>query len=136
MTDFNAQIITEFRENAGVLGGHFEGKHLLLMHTIGRRTGQERVKPMVYATDGDSFVVGGSNGGAEQEPVWIGNVEAMSEMTVEVGDRTVTAKPTVLREGPERDRLYAILVAYWPDFTEYETKTSRQFPVIRLDPIN
>jgi deazaflavin-dependent oxidoreductase (nitroreductase family) len=135
MTDFNAQIITEYRANAGVLGGHFEGKHLLLLHTIGRRTGEERVKPMVYATDGDSFLIGGSNGGAEKEPLWIGNVEAMPEITVELGDRTLTAKPTVLRDGPERDRLYSVLVDYWPDFRQYETNTTRQFPVIRLDPI-
>jgi hypothetical protein len=56
-------------------------------------------------------------------------------MTLEVGDRTVVATPSVLREGPERDRLYAVLKEYWPDFTEYETHTSQTFPVIRLDPI-
>lgn len=64
------------------------------------------------------------------------NVEAMSELTIETGDETVTMKPTVLREGPERDRLYEKAVEYWPEFREvYETKTDRKFPVIRLDPI-
>ena len=101
MSSFNEQIITEFRANAGVVGGHFEGKHLLLLHTIGRRTGQERVIPLVYTTVGDSYVVAGSQGGAE---------------------------------GAERERLYAALVEYWPDFRVYETRTARQFPVIRLDP--
>jgi deazaflavin-dependent oxidoreductase (nitroreductase family) len=135
MNDFNASTIEEFRANKGVVGGHFEGKQLLILHVIGRKTGQERLNPLIYRTDGDSLIVVGSAGGAEQEPVWVRNVEEMSEITVEVGERTITAKPSVLRDGPERDRLYATMVAYWPDFTQYETKTSRSFPVIRLDPI-
>jgi deazaflavin-dependent oxidoreductase (nitroreductase family) len=134
MSSFNEQIITEFRANAGVVGGHFEGKHLLLLHTIGRRTGQERVIPLVYTTVGDSYVVAGSQGGAEKDPLWVANVEAMPEITIELGTATLTAKPTVVREGAERERLYAALVAYWPDFRVYETRTARQFPVIRLDP--
>jgi hypothetical protein len=59
----------------------------------------------------------------------------MQEVAIEVGGRTLTAKPTVLREGPERDRLYAALVGDWPDLLEYETHTTRTFPVIRLDPV-
>jgi deazaflavin-dependent oxidoreductase (nitroreductase family) len=136
MNDFNASTIEEFRANKGVVGGHFEGKEMLILHTIGRKSGQERLKPLIYRTDGESMVVVGSAGGAEQEPLWVRNVEEMSEITVEVGERTITAKPSVLREGAERDRLYAQMVAYWPDFTQYETHTSRSFPVIRLDPID
>jgi hypothetical protein len=60
----------------------------------------------------------------------------MTEATIEVGDSRLTTKPTVLREGAERDRLYAKLVDYWPDFLEYEKKTTRVFPIIRLDPIS
>ena len=134
MSSFNDQIIAEFRANAGVVGGHFEGKHLLLLHTIGRRTGQERVIPLVYTTVGDSYVVAGSQGGAEKDPLWVANVEIMPEVTIELGTGTLTAKPTVVREGAERKRLYAALVEYWPDFRVYETRTARHFPVIRLDP--
>ena len=134
MSSFNDQTMAEFRANAGVVGGHFEGKHLLLLHTIGRRTGQERVTPLVYTTVNGSYVVAGSNGGAEKEPLWVANVEVMPEVTIEVGEVTMTAKPSVLRGGAERERLYAALVTYWPDFVSYEASTSRHFPVIRLDP--
>jgi deazaflavin-dependent oxidoreductase (nitroreductase family) len=134
MSSFNDQVIAEFRANAGMVGGLFEGKHLLLLHTIGRRTGQERVIPLVYTTVGDSYVVAGSQGGAEKDPLWVANVEAMPKITIELGTGTLTAKPTVVREGAERERLYAALVEYWPDFLVYETRTARQFPVIRLDP--
>jgi len=135
MSSFNDQIIAEFRASAGVVGGHFDGKHLLLLHTIGRRTGRERVIPLVYTTVGDSYVVAGSQGGAEKDPLWVANVEAMPEITIELGTGTLTAKPTVVREGAERERLYSALVEYWPDFLVYETRTTRQFPVIRLDPV-
>ena len=133
MSSFNDQIIAEFRANAGVVGGHFDGKHLLLLHTIGRRTGRERVIPLVYTTVGDSYVVAGSQGGAEKDPLWVANIEAMPEITIELGTGSLTAKPTVVREGAERERLYSALVEYWPDFLVYETRTTRQFPVIRLD---
>ena len=134
MSDFNAEVIDEFRNNGGLVGGHFEGKHLLILHTVGRRTGNLRLKPLIYATDGTSFLVSGSYGGAEKDPVWVANVEAMPTVTIELADRTLTAKVSVLREGPERDSGYAKLVAYWPDFLKYETNTTRRFPVIRLDP--
>lgn len=135
MNDFNAQIIDEFRANQGVVGGHFDGKRLAILHIVGRKSGTERLYPLVCTTDGDALLVCGSMGGAPTDPVWVANVEAMSELTVEVGTDTITTKPTVLREGPERDRLYALLVDYWPDFLEYEKKTDRVFPVIRLDPV-
>lgn len=135
MNDFNSQIIAEFRGNKGVVGGHFEGKHLAILHIVGRRTGTERLYPLLYTTDGDGYLVCGSMGGAPTEPAWVANIEAMSEVTVEIGTDTLTAKPTVLREGAERDRCYALLVDYWPDFREYEKNTDRVFPVIRLDPV-
>jgi deazaflavin-dependent oxidoreductase (nitroreductase family) len=135
MSNFNDQTIAEFRANAGVVGGHFEGKHLLLLHAIGKRSGQERVNPLVYATDDGSFVICGSNGGAEREPQWVANVEAMAEVTVDVGERTLRAKASVVRETAEWDRLHAVFAAYWPDMRQYETRTSRRFPMIRLDPV-
>jgi deazaflavin-dependent oxidoreductase (nitroreductase family) len=139
MTELDDQVITEFRANAGVvldaMGGHFKNVHLLLLHHIGRRSGQLYVTPLLFIEDGDKCVLIGSNGGAEKEPAWVGNVAAMPEVVIEVGERTLTAKPTILREGPERDRLRAAAVAYWPDILEYQTHTTRNFPFIVLDPV-
>src|SRR5882757_11505533 len=114
MSDYNDQVIEEFRANEGVVGGHFDGVHVLLLHTIGRRTGAARIKPLLYLPDGESFVLVGSAGGATDDPLWVANVEAMPRVTVEVGARTVTTTPTVLRDGPERERLYPRFVEYWP----------------------
>jgi deazaflavin-dependent oxidoreductase (nitroreductase family) len=135
MSDFNTQVIEEFRANKGIVGGHFEGKRLLILHTVGRRTGQPRLNPLVYTTNGTTLLVAGSNGGAEKEPVWVANVEAMPEATIEIGEETKTVKVSVIRDGEQWDEDYAKLVEYWPDFRKYEENTDRKFAVIRLDPV-
>jgi deazaflavin-dependent oxidoreductase (nitroreductase family) len=137
MADGNAQIIDAFRANAGVVGGPFEGKRLVLLHHIGRRSGQERVTPLVGAADGDAYLVCGSLGGAPEDPVWVANIEAgPGETTIEVGGQTLRAKTTVVRPtSQDWERLYGIWSAYWPDSKEYETHTSRKFPIVRLEPI-
>jgi deazaflavin-dependent oxidoreductase (nitroreductase family) len=139
MTDLNDHVVAEFRANAGVvvdaMGGHFKNIHLLLLHHTGRRSGQQCVTPLLYVEDGERYVLVGSNGGADKEPAWVANVAAASEVVVEVGEETLTGRPTILREGPEWDRLHAAAVAYWPDILEYQTQTTRTFPLIVLDPV-
>ncbi|GAA3438535.1 nitroreductase/quinone reductase family protein [Kutzneria kofuensis] len=138
MSDMNAQIIEAFRANDGVVGGPFEGKRLLLLHHIGRKTGQERVNPLVAAKDGDAYLICGSMGGAPKDPDWVGNIEAGSgETTVEVPGETLRVRTTIVRpDGPEWERLYGIWAEYWPDAKEYETRTTRKFPMIRLTPVS
>ncbi|MFJ5531677.1 nitroreductase/quinone reductase family protein [Streptomyces sp. NPDC093261] len=136
VNEVNKRVISQFRAQGGVVGGLFEGKHLLLLHTIGRRTGQARINPLVYAADGDNLLVCGSARGAEKDPAWVGNVAVMPEVTVEVGRRILRATPTVVTHGsPEWERLYGVWSAYWPDSVEYETKTSRRFPMVKLVPV-
>ncbi|MDR7380773.1 nitroreductase/quinone reductase family protein [Promicromonospora iranensis] len=141
MADMNSEVIDAFRANAGVLGddiagGHFTGKRLVLLHHVGRVSGTERVTPLVAATDGDAYLVVGSLGGAPKDPAWVANIEdGPGETTIEVGDTTLRVATTVVRPGqPDWERLYGIWAEYWPDAKEYEKKTDRPFPVIRLEP--
>jgi deazaflavin-dependent oxidoreductase (nitroreductase family) len=132
MASFNDTVIENFRANAGVLGGHWEGKETLLLHTPGRKTGKEFVNPLVAAPDGDSYIVCGSGAGAPDDPQWVANLEAVDgPVTVELGADTVQADHRVVRPGRDDDwdRLYGIWRAYWPDAADYETKTDRKFPV-------
>ncbi|MFI7601692.1 nitroreductase/quinone reductase family protein [Actinoplanes sp. NPDC049681] len=134
MASFNDTVIETFRRQNGVMGGHWEGKTLVLLHTIGRRSGQEHVNPLVAAPDGDAYVVCGSLGGAPEDPQWVANLEAMNgPVTIEVGADTVQADHSVVRPAePDWERLYGIWRDYWPDAAEYEKKTDRKFPVARL----
>jgi deazaflavin-dependent oxidoreductase (nitroreductase family) len=134
MASFNDSIIETFRANDGVVGAPFEGKTLVLLHHIGRRSGDEFVTPLVAAPDADGYVLCGSLGGAPEDPQWVANLEAATgPATIELGPATATADYEVVRPGdPRWEETYGIWREYWPDAREYEKKTDRKFPVIRL----
>ncbi|MFG1806807.1 nitroreductase family deazaflavin-dependent oxidoreductase [Streptomyces sp. NPDC049040] len=131
--DYNAQIVAEFRANHGKVGGNFEGAPLLLLHSIGARTGRKFVKPMMYLRDGDRYLVFASKGGAPENPAWYHNLVANPDVEIEVGDETVAVRAEVLT-GEERDRKYAEQAALYPGFADYQSKTTRVIPVVALVP--
>lgn len=134
VNDRNKKIIDEFRANDGKVGGWFEGKTLLLLHTKGARSGRERINPVAYVRDGDRFVIIASKGGAPTNPSWYYNTLANPQVTVEVGTETFQAQATVAEE-PERTRLYNKMVEVMPGFDDYRRKTTRVIPVIVLTPV-
>ncbi len=133
----NQQVIEDFRANGGAvdvaMGGFFVGKPVLILHTKGAKTGNQRLNPLVYATHDESYVVGATKGGAPNHPDWFFNVRANPEVTVEVGADTFPAKAIIVEDGPDRDELYGKLVAIMDQFAEYETKTDRRIPVVILE---
>lgn len=131
-TDFNRQIIDEFRANKGETSGPFKGRLLLLLTTTGAKTGQSRTTPLVYSRDGNRVVIIASKGGAPTHPAWYLNLVAHPEVTLEVGAEKFKARASVV-EGAERDRLYAQHAAAMPAFNEYQQKTKRRIPVVVLD---
>jgi deazaflavin-dependent oxidoreductase (nitroreductase family) len=132
--DWNRSIIEEFRANAGKVGGRFAGRTLLLLHTIGAKSGIERVNPVAYVRDGDRYVIIASKGGAPTNPHWYHNLVAHPEVTVEVGTEKMRVRAEVTRE-PERSRLYDKMVAMMPGFDEYRHRTTRVIPVFTLTPV-
>ncbi len=129
--DRNKAVIDEFRANAGMVGGPFAGKTLLLLHTIGARSGQEHVNPTAYVTDENRIVIIASKGGAPTNPAWYYNILAHPLVTVEVGTDQFLARAEVATE-PERTRLYNKMIDMMPGFAEYRRRTSRVIPVIIL----
>lgn len=134
MSDWNTQIIEEFRTNHGQVGGQFEGAPLLLLHSTGAKSGEERVHPMMYLADGDRYLVFASKAGAPTNPDWYHNVKAHPSVIIEVGTRTIVAQAEEL-VGEERDRLYAKQAELYPGFADYQTKTDRVIPVVALRPV-
>ena len=131
MSDWNTQIIEEFRANGGKVGGRFEGANMILVHHVGRRSGTERVNPLVYFPDGDSMVVIASKGGAPTNPDWYHNLVAMDRTEVEVGTERFPVKVEEI-VGGERDELWERIAATLPGFAEYQRNTSRTIPLVRL----
>jgi deazaflavin-dependent oxidoreductase (nitroreductase family) len=131
MSDYNTQIIEEFRANAGKVGGRWEGRDLLLLTTTGRKSGRSHTTPMVYTRDGDSLLVYASKAGAPTHPDWYFNLVADPKVVVEVGDDRYDAIATPL-ERDERDRVFAEQAERNAAFAEYQAKTDRVIPVVAL----
>ena len=136
MSDWNTNVITEFRANGGKVGGGFEGAPMVLLHHRGRKTGQEYVTPTMYLAnenDPDSIYVFASKAGAPTNPDWYNNLTAAGGGTVEVGTETYQVTIHELT-GTERDRVYAEQARRYPGFGEYEQKAAgiRTIPVLEL----
>jgi deazaflavin-dependent oxidoreductase (nitroreductase family) len=131
VNEWNKQIIAEFRENGGKVGGPFEGAHMILVHHLGAKSGTERVSPMVYFPDGEDMLIVASAAGQPKNPDWYHNLRAHPRVDVEVGTDTF---PVAVEELPraERDAKFAEISAAAPGFAEYQTKTDRVIPVLRL----
>jgi deazaflavin-dependent oxidoreductase (nitroreductase family) len=135
MADWSAATIQEFHSKAGKGIGPF-GDQLMLLTTVGARSGDEHITPVMYHRDGERYVVIASKGGAPDHPGWYHNLKANHVARVEVGAETGTETFEVRAreaEGDERDRIYAERVAIAPGFGEYERQTSRKIPVMILE---
>ncbi|MEU4220726.1 nitroreductase family deazaflavin-dependent oxidoreductase [Actinoplanes sp. NPDC026623] len=136
MSDWNANVIDEFRANGGNVGGPFAGAPMVLVHHRGRKTGREFVSPMMYLpheSDDDVIYVFASKAGAPENPDWYYNLVAAGQATVERGTHTY---PVRVREltGEERDSRYDTQAGRYPGFAEYAEKTAgiRTIPVLEL----
>jgi deazaflavin-dependent oxidoreductase (nitroreductase family) len=130
--NFNQQLIKEFRANKGKVGGGFANTPLLLLSTVGAKSGRSRTNPLAYVKDGDHYVIIASKGGAPRHPDWYHNILAHPDVTVEVDGEKFRAKAHAIKEGSERDRLYAKMVARNPGFADYEKATTRKIPAVSL----
>lgn len=134
MTDFNTQIIDEFRAHEGRVSGPFEGAPLLLLHHTGAKSGTERVTPVMYLQVGDDLAVFASKAGALTNPDWFHNLVAHPQTTVEVGTTTFPVMARVAGNN-EREPIWEKQKEVAPGFADYERKTSRQIPVVILEPV-
>lgn len=132
MSDWNARIIEEFRANGGEVGGVFEGRPLLLLHTIGAKTGRVRVAPLMYQAVEDGYAIFGSKAGADSHPDWYYNLLADPSVSVEVGTEKLDLVARVA-EGAEREQIWTKQKSDYPFFAKYEAGTDREIPVIVLE---
>lgn len=129
--EYNEGIIEEFRANAGVVGGPFQGAKLLLLHSVGAKSGQTRINPLAYFEDGESLLIVASYAGAPTNPPWYYNLLANPATKVEVGADAFAVQAEVVTE-PDRTTLYNRIAQASAAFAEYQEKTSRVIPIIRL----
>ena len=125
--------IDRYRETDGREGYLWNGATALLLTTTGRKSGESRTSALIFARDGDDYLVVASMGGAPNHPSWYLNLVADPEAEIQVkGDLIpVTARTT---SDDEKPRLWKIVNEVWPNYDVYQTRTERPIPVVVLSP--
>jgi deazaflavin-dependent oxidoreductase (nitroreductase family) len=131
LDEMNRKVVEEFRANGGVVGGMFAGSDLVLLTTVGAKSGQPRISPLVYFDLDGRILIAGSFGGAPKAPAWVHNLRAQPRVRVEIGTESYDAEARELPRD-ERDALYPRVVEKAPQFGEYQAKTERVIPLFEL----
>ena len=130
---FGAEHVKRYRETGGDVGHIWkEGSTVLLLTTTGRTRGEQRTTPLIYAEDGDRYVIVASKGGAPEDPGWYRNLDKTPEVELQVKDDVFRAHARTA-EGEERDRLWQKANEVWPHYAEYQERTDREIPVVVLE---
>jgi deazaflavin-dependent oxidoreductase (nitroreductase family) len=125
-------LINDVREHGAPTNGPFKGRPVLLLTTVGAKSGTIRTTPLVYTTDGNKWVIVASKGGSDSHPAWYLNLLANPNATIETGGETISVTATPAH-GAERRRLYDQHASMFSGFLEYEKKTTREIPVLLLE---
>lgn len=128
--NYNRAVIEKFRANGGKVDGP---NRLILLTTTGAKSGQPRIAPVAYSTDGDRLVIIASKGGAPTNPDWYHNLLAHPVVTVELGTEQFQARASTVVDEQEYERLYTQHATLMPGFADYRKKTTRKLPVITLE---
>jgi deazaflavin-dependent oxidoreductase (nitroreductase family) len=132
-SDWNAKVIDEFRANAGVVANF--GGPLLLLHTTGAKSGREHVTPVMYRQVDGGYAVFASFAGQPRNPAWYHNLVAHPDVEAEIGAQTLRLRARVTDDA-EREPIWSAQKAEFPGFQEYENNTTRQIPVVILEPVS
>jgi deazaflavin-dependent oxidoreductase (nitroreductase family) len=130
--DWNARVIEEFRANGGKVEAFPDG-YLLLLHHTGAKSGQERVSPLAYLKVDGGYAIFASKAGAPENPAWYHNLRAHAQATIELGTETIPVTARVASP-EEREPIWTRQKEQSPGFADYERKTSREIPVVILEP--
>lgn len=129
---FGPEHVRVYRETDGERGYRWRGTTILLLTTLGRKSGERRTTPLIHRTDGDRWVVIASKGGTPDHPDWFENLQADPDAEIQVKGEVVPVHASAA-EGEERQRRWELMTEVWPDYDDYQSKTERTIPVVVLE---
>jgi deazaflavin-dependent oxidoreductase (nitroreductase family) len=121
-----------YRYSGGLIGGRIDGLDILVLTTVGAKTGQKRSVPLPFFRDGKNYVLIASFGGNAKNPAWLSNLSKNPEVEIRVGPRSLKARATVAKQ-EERARIWGDITRAFPRYLVYQEKTERQIPVVVLE---
>lgn len=127
-----AEHVKQYVDSGGK-EGHFwqPGVPTLLLTTRGKKSGTARRTALIYGKDGDDYVVMASYAGAPAHPDWYFNLDADSEVVIQVGEEIMTGTARTVSDA-DRERVWKVMTDIWPDYDEYATKTDRTIPLVAI----
>lgn len=129
---FGKEHVERYQATDGEEGHEWEGTVTLLLTTTGRKSGRPYTTPLIYQRHGDDLLVVASKGGTDEQPDWYLNLQANPQVQVQVkGDRFAARARTASPE--EKPEMWKTMAAAWPDYDNYQRKTSREIPVVVLE---
>jgi deazaflavin-dependent oxidoreductase (nitroreductase family) len=130
---FGDEHVREYEATGGKVGHDWNGTRCLILHTVGRKSGETRKHPLIYGRDGADYVVVASKGGAPEHPGWYRNLLAHPDVAIQVWDKII---PVTARTGTaaEKVRLWPIMTKEWPAYDDYQAGSTREIPVVVLHP--
>ena len=132
---FGDEHVRRYEETDGAEGHEWQGTSTLILTTTGRKSGQQRQHALIYTKHGNDYLVVGSRGGADQPPSWYLNLVANPDVRVQVkGDKFAARARTATPE--EKPEMWRQMAEAWPAYDDYQKKTSREIPVVVLEPVS
>ena len=131
LPDWAVDHMNRYLETDGEDGHIWRGVPTLLLTTTGRSSGLPRMLPLIYGKDGDDHIIVASKGGYPDHPAWYTNIEASNAVQVQVAADKFSASAELV-EGDVRARIWQVMAEIWPPYNEYQAKTDREIPVVRL----
>ncbi len=128
---FGDEHVRVYRETGGERGYHWHGTTILLLNTLGRKSGEPRTTPLIHRTDDGRWIVVASKGGWPANPSWFENLIANPDISIQVESEEIPVHASIA-QGEERERLWSLMTEAWPAYDDYQTKTDRQIPVVVL----
>jgi len=130
---FGDEHVRQYEATGGKVGHDWNGATCLVLHTVGRKSGETRKFPLIYGRDGDDYLVVASKGGAPDHPGWYKNLLAHGDVKIQVRDKVIPVRARTATAA-EKKRLWPIMTGQWPPYDTYQAGTKRDIPVVVLSP--
>ena len=131
---FGQEHTDRYLATDGEEGHDWQGTQVLILTTTGRRTGKQRLTPLIYGRHGGDYLLVPSNGGAPQHPDWYFNLVDNPEVGIQVKGAKLRARARTATP-EEKAELWPVMTKEWPPYDEYQTKTTREIPVVVVEPM-